>query len=454
MFGMQPLTGGNMNSLFWTVSLLGALLFVATVIRVKFRWFKHYYISASLIAGFIGLILGPEVLGVIPKEIISSWGAFSGSLITIVLAPMLITGNLPQLGKLGRITGAQSVWSYLATAMQYAIPCLMSALLFTPVFGVSPLFASVVEQGWAGGHGTAGGMKVVFDSLKYADGASLSITSATVGLIFGVIGGTILINYAARKGYIDTVGHADNSEELLDKAHQTSGCNVTISRDVIDILAFHASLVGIAVAIGYLLMKAFKTYLNFNLYWFIASLLGGLIVQVLILHTKWNKCIDRPTMSRIQGLALEFLVAGAIASMRLTVIVKYAGPLLIQQGSMMILMPALMLYFGRRLFPSHWFENTIIVFGTACGVVATGYLLLRLVDPELKTEAGEAFAASRPFCSPFIAGGILTSLMPGFIATYGNMTVGLVWAAIFFALIVFAKLVGWFSFTPLEQHNN
>ena len=56
---------------------------------------------------------------------------------------------------------------------------------------VNPLFAAIVEEGWAGGHGTAGGMKMVFDSLSYGDGSSLAITSATIGLLYGVIGGTI-----------------------------------------------------------------------------------------------------------------------------------------------------------------------------------------------------------------------------------------------------------------------
>ncbi len=449
MFGMKPITGAMVDSLLWSASLLGILLLFSTFIRVKFQFLRKYYISASLIAGLIGLILGPEVLGVIPKEVVSSWGALSGRLIILVLAPMLITGSFPKLGRLGKVTGGQCTWSYLATATQYAIPCLLSAFVFTPLMGVNPLFASIVEEGWAGGHGTAGGMKMVFDSLGYADGSSLAITSATVGLLYGVIGGTIAINYAARKGYIHNVV-ADNKkvDELLDADHREVGSNITISRNVIDIFAFHAGLVGAAVVIGYLLMKFMKAFFNFNLYWFIAAMLGGLVVQALIIKTKWNKCIDRPTMSRIQGLALEFLVAGAISSVKITVIVKYALPLIIQQGLFMIIMPFLLFFFGKRLFRHNWFENAIIVFGTACGVVATGFLLLRLIDPELKTESAEAFAASRPFCSPFIAGGILTSMMPNLIAQYGTLTVGLGWVAAFVVILIVSKLAGWLKFTP------
>lgn len=103
---------------------------------------------------------------------------------------------------------------------------------------------------------------------------------------------------------------------------------------------------------------------------------------------------------------------------------------------------------GSAYFTHNWFENSIIVFGTACGVVATGFLLLRLIDPELKTESAEAFAASRPFCSPFIAGGILTSMMPNLIAQYGNLTVGLAWTVAFVCILIIAKLAGWFKLNP------
>ena len=90
-------------------------------------------------------------------------------------------------------------------------------------------------------------MKMVFDALGYADGASLSITSATVGLLYGVIGGTILINYAARKGYINrnVVSHDDNKPELFDKPQWETGSNITISRNVIDIFAFHGKWLSI-----------------------------------------------------------------------------------------------------------------------------------------------------------------------------------------------------------------
>jgi len=41
----------------------------------------------------------------------------------------------------------------------------------------------------------------VYNSLNWPDGGDLGLTSATVGLFMGIVGGMILINYGVRKGY-------------------------------------------------------------------------------------------------------------------------------------------------------------------------------------------------------------------------------------------------------------
>ena len=67
MFGMKPITGTMVGSLLFSASLLGILLLFSTFIRVKLQFLRKYYISASLIAGLIGLILGPEVLALFQR---------------------------------------------------------------------------------------------------------------------------------------------------------------------------------------------------------------------------------------------------------------------------------------------------------------------------------------------------------------------------------------------------
>lgn len=58
------------------------------------------------------------------------------------------------------------------------VASLLCAFLFTPVWNVNPLFGSVFEIGFAGGHGTAGGMASVFmENFKWQDGGDLGMTT-------------------------------------------------------------------------------------------------------------------------------------------------------------------------------------------------------------------------------------------------------------------------------------
>ena len=49
------------------------------------------------------------------------------------------------------------------------------------------------------------------------------------------------------------------------------------------------------------------------------------------------------------------------------------------------------------------------------GTTATGFVLLRVVDPDLETDAPEDYALASPFSAPFIGGGLMTTLLPIFV---------------------------------------
>ena len=95
-----------------------------------------------------------------------------------------------------------------------------------------------------------------------------------------------------------------------------------------------------------------------------------------------------------------------------------------------------------RVFSEDWFEQAIVHFGVNTGVTAAGFMLLRVVDPDLETLGSKAYAIQEPFTSPLFGGGIVTALIPMAIATYGNVKVGLVSLAIFVACILIAMLLG------------
>ena len=206
MIPLETISSSTQNNLLLYVAILGILLLIASLIRLKVGFLKKWYIPASLLAGVFGLLLGPFFLNIIPKEIMDSWSALGGVLMTVVLAPaMMRAGSAKTKGLYKKAIGA-ACFTYSVTGMQFAVPMILTMLIFTPLMNVNPLFAGTFEGGWAGGHGVAAAMTPVFEQLGWGtEGTSLTIVNATFGLLVGLIGGIILINIAVRKGWTKTL---------------------------------------------------------------------------------------------------------------------------------------------------------------------------------------------------------------------------------------------------------
>lgn len=201
MIPVEKIAGGTLGNLLYYVAIIGVLLVICTIIRLKVSFLRKAFIPASLLAGILGMILGPHVLGVIPADMMSSIGAIPSHMITIVFACMMLgVKKSENTSSMMHDAAAGLGWLWSNSFMQVGVACLLCAFLFTPVFGVNELFGSLFEIGFAGGHGTAGGMASVFtDSFNWADGADLGKTTATIGLLAGIFGGMAIINIAVRK---------------------------------------------------------------------------------------------------------------------------------------------------------------------------------------------------------------------------------------------------------------
>jgi ESS family glutamate:Na+ symporter len=458
----------ELKAILLQVCILCLLLGLGKFLRVKIKLFQNIFIPASVIAGFIGLILGPFLLGkVLPFEIISeeiraSWYSYAGVLINIIFACLLLGVRLPSLREIGTKAGPQISFGVIMGGMgDYVVGCILTALILIPLFHVDPTFATLIEIGFSGGHGTAGGMMNIFiegipgTSWKFPAGADLAMTSATVGILSAVIMGMWLINIAARKGYCRSVEKPEKlpKEErigIVPKGKEKSIAKGTVSSSSIEPLAFIMIFIGISILIGWLIVRGLKAIHPFlgGIPMFPFCMIGGIIVQWLMVKLRIDYLIDRASVERIMGLALDFLVVAAIASIKIPVVVEYAAPFFLLMAAAITYNTVLTWYLAPRMLPDAWFERGITEYGMQCGVTATGLVLLRIVDPGYRTPAAEAFAFKQIAYEPFIGGGLFTCMTPIIVVTLGlkglfGMAAGTI--AIF---LIITWICGWFHPHP------
>lgn len=146
---------------------------------------------------------------------------------------------------------------------------------------------------------------------------------------------------------------------------------------------------------------------------FIFTLFGGWLVSRGLRILGKATVIEADLIQQITGIAMDVLVFAAIASLRLETVATFFGPLALLLFAGFVWTGFCLLYLSRHLLPSeHWFELGLMNYGMSTGTTATGFVLLRLVDPKLETGAAEDYALAAPLSSPFIGGGMLTIGLP------------------------------------------
>ncbi len=130
-------------------------------------------------------------------------------------------------------------------------------------------------------------------------------------------------------------------------------------------------------------------------------------------------------ISRISGTATDYLVFFGIASIKISVIVKYAVPLLMLLLCGIVLVVLTLMYFGPAMNKGSWFERSLFVLGYSTGVFAIGFILLRIVDPDNLSKTlndtamtGAADDAHRDVCLVHGAGMLLHGRSTGSLSDF------------------------------------
>lgn len=374
----------------------------------------------------MGLIILQNFPQIFPAGCIEAIGKLPGFMINIVFATLFLGVVTPPIKKVVEVAFPQLCFGQMLAWGQYVIGFAVVGFLLIPLFGVNEAFGNLLEIGFQGGHGTVSGMAESFEAFGWADGIALGYTIATAGMLLAVIVGIMLVNWAGRRGYVKNIRTFSEQDTLRQKGiysreERPSAGWQTVYCDSIDSLAWHISLVGIAILAGFGMQKGIQAmeiaffpdsetriFSGFPLFPF--CMIGGLLMQKAAQSIRMGHLIDHGQMQRISGASLDFLVVSAMATIKVSVVMANWQGLLILIILGTLLSLGMVVWVAPKLFRESWFECSIAEFGQSLGVTATGLLLLRAADPESKTCATQAFGYKQLLHEPFMGGGLWTAM--------------------------------------------
>lgn len=433
----------------YDLGILSILLLMGIFLRKNIRFLQNIYVPASLLGGFCGLLLGPQVLGhflSLSLPIGGTIGKWPGVLVNIVLGVSFF--GITQNKKFGKTALSAVTVGGIAHQAQVVVGLLLAMVMmkfYTDLplaFGLTPVF------GFHGGHGTANAAGAALEAAGWADGVSVSNTMATAGLLSGIIIGMIVINIGVRRGYAKLVSKPQDvpqaiKEGIIPVEKRTSiGAGVTYN-DALDPLALQLAFVGIILLMAKYLstgLVAIHPILS-NIPEFACAMISGAFLSFVMKKLGLGHYIDRPTISRISGVALDFLVCSAIATLSVKVFALYLVPMVVTIVAVIIVNLVVNFYFSWKVFDEDWFERALGSYGLESGVLATGLMLLRVVDPEFKTSGQESAAASAALCYPWSLPYIM--IMPSLAFSVPAWTLVGISAALLIVFLVIARVFFW-----------
>lgn len=427
--------------LFIDLGLISLLLLVGTIIRAKVLFIQRLFLPASIIAGLLALLLGPNGLEILPFS--DQMATYPSILIAIIFGTLPLLS--PRIDWVAIKTRVGSMWSYsqLAMMLMWAGGLFFALVILNRFWDLHEGFGLLLAAGFVGGHGTAAAVGATFAQNGWEEATSLAMTSATVGILSAIVIGIVFIRKGSAKGHTSFLGSFDNLPNelrtgLIAPRDRMKSETDTVSSIVIDPYVFHLSIITIIAMGGYYLSQLGEKLLpSVAIPAFSLAFIVGLVVKKVLNETNTEQYLSTAVVSRISGSATDILVAFGIGSISISVVLDYVTPLILLFIFGLIYAYVFFKVLSKKFFTEYWFEKGIFTWGWITGTVAMGMALLRIVDPNGESKTLDDYSLAYIPIAPVEI--LLVTFAPMFVLnSQGFVFVSIVFA---FAFVIYLMAI-------------
>lgn len=311
--------------LYKTMALVSLVFYIGKFIRNKFNIVKKFCIPPSVVGGilfsFLVLFLKVTNLATISFD--------------TTLQPLFMTAFFTSIGFTASIRmlkkGGIKVISFLGLAVLLVILQNTIGVSLATLFDMPPLLGLCTASiPMVGGHGTAGSFGPILEDMGITGATTVSVASATFGLIMGSIVGGLVARSLIHMKKLKTV-HDENSKIQPNTVGDYNEENHNI-------LSFKrlmngACLLFIAMGLGSFISEWIeKLELTFPSY------IGAMLVAAIIrnIYDFRKKEIVEKEIETLGGLSLSFFLTMALMGLRLWELFDLALPLLMLLGAQVL----------------------------------------------------------------------------------------------------------------------
>jgi len=385
---------------------LSLFLIIAIILKRKIKFLQKFLIPTSIIGGFIGFILGAEVLNWIQLDI-TRLGTIIYHLMAIGFISIALKErtSVPTSHRRDNVnTGLAIISSYLAQGIIGFAITLSLAYTFLPK--LFPPFGLLLPLGFAQGPGQAFSIGTSWEELGLVNGGNIGLAIATIGFMWAIFFGIPLMNVLVRK---KKAWGLEDREKVIKLKVKDAGEKHTENipkKMFIDSLTVQVVLIGIVYLITYFTLRGISLALAplgeyghtvAQLLWgfhFVIATMFAILVRIILnalkkknwLHIKYP---DNYILQRISAGSFDFMIVAAIAALSVSTFRENWIPIVIVTSAGGIFSIVYTVYLCRRIYTNYIIEHIVGLFGQFTGTITTGMALLREIDPDSESNVPE-----------------------------------------------------------------
>ena len=268
---------------------------------------------------------------------------------------------------------------------------------------ISYICGLILPLGFGQGPGNALTWDINFTNIpatQFAGNGSYGLSLASIGFVVASVFGVLYINIMKKKGGLKV--RSERPAKFVDLTNP-EGDDIPDSESV-DKFTLQMGFVALAYALSFgfmYLLGIISDFTNsiawgFNFLW---ASLAAMFIKFIVKHLRKGKLMHRSyinnyQMDRISGFAFDLMIVAGVSAIEINDIKNYILPIVV----LSVVGTAITFFYIRKVtktcFKGFEHEMFLMSFGTLTGTASNGMILMKEVDPGLRTPTSSLYILS------------------------------------------------------------
>lgn len=276
---------------------------------------------------------------------------------------------------------------------------------------------------------------------QFAGNGSFGLSLASIGFVVASVLGVLYINIYKKRGNL-YVRNSRSNDEVIDLTNPTG--HEIPDNESVDKFTLQAGFVALAYALsfGFMYLLGILSDFTNSIAWgfnFLWASLAAMLIKFVLKQLRKKKLMQREyinnyQMDRISGFSFDLMIVAGVAAIEINDIKNYILPVAILSVVGAVITYVYIRLVSKECFKGFEHEMFLMCFGTLTGTASNGMILMKEIDPGLRTPTSSLYILSN-----FPAMVMIAPLL--FLLSFAaqSTTNAVIACAIFFVL--------WFSYT-------